>query len=157
MNENFRLDIHIACDCSCESPGNIVRKTISCMFVRTPRSSFFVQGFEINSAQCNYGGNSTCGICKCDDSHSGRLCEVSLYTFQPTSAIIIEIQSVQVIPIIWISRPLANQTTFRMCFAVGAANGKHLSENNVHKISSLFCLKVFAANVSAIRIRIRLR
>lgn len=27
------------------------------------------------AAECNGGGDLKCGICQCDDSHSGRLCE----------------------------------------------------------------------------------
>ncbi|XP_045025979.1 integrin beta-PS isoform X1 [Daphnia magna] len=55
INESLVVDLQMLCDCDCERPGNL--------------------GYISNADQCNGGGDLKCGICHCDDSHSGRFCE----------------------------------------------------------------------------------
>ncbi len=74
INESLVVDLHMLCDCDCERPGNLVSHFHN-------RSNFFsvtlflLQGYISNADQCNGGGDLKCGICHCDDSHSGRFCE----------------------------------------------------------------------------------
>lgn len=42
------------CECDCENGG---------------------EGYEINSAKCNFNGDLSCGICKCKDGFFGKNCE----------------------------------------------------------------------------------
>jgi len=55
INESLLVDLEMLCDCDCERPGN--------------------PGYVSQAEECNYGGDLKCGICHCDDSHSGRYCE----------------------------------------------------------------------------------
>lgn len=39
----------------------------------------FLQGYVGNATQCNFGGDYECGVCECDNQHSGQNCEVMYY------------------------------------------------------------------------------
>ncbi|KAK2720272.1 hypothetical protein QYM36_004226 [Artemia franciscana] len=55
INESLILDLELLCSCDCEKPGN--------------------NGYKEEAEECNGVGTLKCGVCDCDDTHFGRVCE----------------------------------------------------------------------------------
>lgn len=56
LDESMIIDLEMLCDCECERGDNTLEP----------------------SAECNGFGQYKCGICECDDYHSGEKCECSM-------------------------------------------------------------------------------
>lgn len=54
LDESMIIDLEMLCDCGCERVDNA------------------------NSPECSGNGQYKCGICECDEFHSGKTCECSM-------------------------------------------------------------------------------